>query len=106
MCVAAVWSHDLPHRYFPYYFDFIWYLTPHSRQYKKTSDLVHKFAMDIITKRRKELQEGVGGANRKIRNNGILFFIRKVLLLRQVMLQLEKEQDSILISLMCCSKQR
>ena len=52
---------DLSHRCFPYYFDFIWYLTPHSRRFKKASDLVHQFAMDIITKRRKELEEGVGG---------------------------------------------
>ena len=49
-------------RRFPYYFNFIWYLTQHSRRYKKASDLVHQFAMDIITKRRKELEEGVGVA--------------------------------------------
>ena len=54
--------HNLFHRCFPYYFDFIWYLTPHSRRFKKASDFVHNFAMDIITKRRNELQEGVGGA--------------------------------------------
>ena len=47
-------------RCFPYYFDLIWYLTPHSRRFKRDSDLVHKFAMDIITKRKKELEEGVG----------------------------------------------
>ena len=62
---------NLSLRCFPYYFDLIWHLTPHSRHYKRASDLVHQFAMDIITRRRKELEEGVGVTVVDITNNQI-----------------------------------
>ncbi|XP_065909845.1 cytochrome P450 4F4-like isoform X2 [Dysidea avara] len=42
--------------YFPYYFDFIYSHTSSSHDYKKATKVVHEFAMDIITKRRKQLQ--------------------------------------------------
>jgi len=48
-------------RYFPHYFNIIYNLSPSSKKYKKASKLVHDFAMDIITRRRKELEEKVGG---------------------------------------------
>ncbi|XP_065906269.1 ultra-long-chain fatty acid omega-hydroxylase-like isoform X1 [Dysidea avara] len=43
--------------YFPYYFDIIYNLSSSKQQYKKAAKLVHDFAMDIITRRRKELEE-------------------------------------------------
>jgi len=46
-------------RYFPFYFDFIYNLSPSRQKFKKASTLVHDFAMDIITRRRKELEEKV-----------------------------------------------
>ena len=44
-------------RFFPAYYDWVYALMPASRRFRKACDLVHKFAMDVITKRRAALEE-------------------------------------------------
>ena len=44
-------------RFFPAYYDWIYALMPDSWRFKKLCNLVHKFSMDIIKKRREELKK-------------------------------------------------
>ena len=53
MCVILY----MHHRFFPAYYDWVYALMPEGWRFKKLCDLVHKFAMDIIRKRRTELKE-------------------------------------------------
>ena len=46
----------LSYRFFPAYYDWIYALMPDSWRFNKLCNLVHKFSMDIIKKRRKELK--------------------------------------------------
>ena len=57
--IQYMFMYHVHYRCFPYYFDIIYNLTPSSQQYKKAAQIVHEFSMDIITKRRKKLEEKV-----------------------------------------------
>jgi len=57
--IQHIFMYHVHYRCFPYYFDIIYNLTPSSQQYKKAAQIVHEFSMDIITKRRKKLEEKV-----------------------------------------------
>ena len=46
-------------RFFPAYYDWVYALMPDSWRFKKLCDLVHKFSLDIIRKRRAALKENV-----------------------------------------------
>ena len=41
----------------PAYYDWIYALMPSKRRFDKTCNVVHKFSMDVIKKRRAALQE-------------------------------------------------
>ena len=43
--------------FFPAYFDWVYALMPESKKFKRSCKLVHKFSMDVIKKRRAELDE-------------------------------------------------
>jgi cytochrome P450 family 4 subfamily B polypeptide 1 len=43
--------------YFYYYWDTIYFMSKDGKQYKKASDVVHNFSMDVIQSRRKDLEE-------------------------------------------------
>ena len=43
--------------FFPAYYDWIYALMPSKRRFIKQCEIVHEFAMDIIQKRRTELNE-------------------------------------------------
>ena len=44
-------------RYFPYYWDLVYFSTKKGREFLKACEIVHRFSMDVIKKRRKELEE-------------------------------------------------
>ncbi|XP_019644854.1 PREDICTED: phylloquinone omega-hydroxylase CYP4F2-like [Branchiostoma belcheri] len=59
-------------RFFPFHFDFIYYLSPSGRRFRQQCDIVHGVSEHLIQQRKKALQDGEGksgedetGKNRK-----------------------------------------
>ena len=52
-------------RHFPHYWDLVYYFSKNGRELRQACAIVHKFSMDVIKKRRKELEEVTTIHNRR-----------------------------------------